>query len=152
MKKSLYVFLSSMMGMLLFLVIHRLVIFVSLLVLKNNYDQAIGVMPYYKFLALDYLTLFITLLLGAWYGIWVGIYWYGKVYEEQSHFGFVDHVANRYWPTQKGKEKFESKLTLAKKKIEENLWELEELADSIPAASAPAAVKRKIVRKRTVKK
>src|SRR6185369_1300313 len=95
-KKSLYVFMTSLLGVLLFLILHRIVVFFYLFSIAGGY---IGTsFNYIQFIALDYFTITITMLLGAWYGTWLGLYWYGKVYEEGSHMGFIHHLASNYFP------------------------------------------------------
>lgn len=71
-KKSLYIFLTAILGVLLFLILHRLIVFVYLTLVAVDYP-AFGVnFSYPQFLAFDYLTLIISLMLGAWYGVWRG--------------------------------------------------------------------------------
>jgi len=148
-KKSLYIFLTALLGVLLFLILHRLVIFFYLYLLAGGFITT--PMSYLQFLALDYLTLFITLLFGAWYGIWLGMYWFEKVYVEKSHGGFFHHVSNNYF--YRAPKNLESKLSAVKKKIEDDLWQLEDLAKvSLKAVANPEPIKRKVVRKRAPKK
>lgn len=146
-KKSLYIFLTSILGVLLFLMLHRIIVFFYLLALSTDYARYMPNLSYIEFLAIDYFTLVITLMLGAWYGIWLGLYWYEKVYEEGSHGGLVSHITEHYWP--KGRQAYglEPKIEAVKKKLEQDLWELEDLAKIAPPVY-PEPIKKRVVRKR----
>src|ERR1700722_11515309 len=128
MKKSLYIFLSSIMGALLFLILHQIIVFLYSVALSTDYADLSFGFSYMEFVAFEYLTLIFVLLAGAWYGIWLGLYWYEKVYEEGSHGGGVNHVASNYFPRSKKNFKLEAKMEAVKKDLETNLWELEDLA------------------------
>lgn len=151
-KKSFYIFLTSLLGVLLFLILHRLVIFIYLYFIATEVLTD-GVI-YYQFLALDYFTLVITLMMGAWYGIWLGLFWFNKVYEERSHGGFVAHVSEKIFfrkPKTLG-----GKMADIKDRLEEDLWKLEDLAKIAPVEvkvlTPIVPIKRKVIRKRAPKK
>ncbi len=109
-------------------------------------------MSYLQFLVVDYFTLVLVLLFGAWYGIWLGMYWFEKVYVEKSHGGFVHHVSNNYFS--RTPKNLENRISAVKQKIEKDLWQLEDLTDaSLKAVAAtPAPIKRRVVRKTAPKK
>ncbi|PIR96517.1 MAG: hypothetical protein COT92_00605 [Candidatus Doudnabacteria bacterium CG10_big_fil_rev_8_21_14_0_10_42_18] len=156
-KKSLYLFLSSLLGVLLFLVLHRIVVFFYLYISDSGLVSSGNGLGYLYFLAIDYFTLIITLMLGAWYGIWLGIYWYEKVYEEGSHNGLAAHIVENYWPKKKfSGYRLDTKIKLAQKKLEADLWELEGLTKKVSVKSStvpsPNPVKRKVVRKQAPKR
>jgi hypothetical protein len=151
-KKSLYLFLTSLLGVLLFLIIHRAAFFIYI------YMLGIGVvttgMTYEQFLAIEYFSLTICLMLGAWYGIWLGLYWFEKVYEEKSHRGFVHHLSTKYFFGSKP-EVLESRMARVKEHLEENLWQLEDLAKGAASSQLevrPRPIKRRAVRKKAPKK
>lgn len=148
-KKSLYLFLSSLLGVMLFLVLHRSIVFIYLYLLTQGY--LVTGLTYLQFLVFDYFTLTLTLLFGAWYGIWLGVYWYEKVYVEGSHPGFVAHMSGKFmYRKSKG---LESKMSHIKERLETDLWQLEDLAKtSLSQVSSPVPIKRKIVRKAAPKK
>lgn len=154
-QKSLYIFLSSLLGMLLFLIIHRLAVF-CLLMLQSSGNKLFTLnMPYLEFLAWDYFSLLLTLLGGAWYGIWVGSYWYEKVYNECSHLGLVSHISENYWPKTTSYSDVKSKISEVKKTIHAELWQLEDLNKTLSkefAARKKPEAKKKIVKRRTLKK
>ncbi len=139
-KKSLYVFMCSIMGALLFLIIHQIIAFGYLMLLYADYDKFSLGLPFISLMALDYFTLIIVLMLGAWYGIWLGLYWFGLVYEGDGH-GFVEHIVKYYWPSNKIPYSLKSKVAVVEKKLETDLNELEGLA-------AKPVVKKRIVRKK----
>jgi hypothetical protein len=135
----------------LFLILHRIVVFAYLYLLAAGYVSA-GI-DYYSFLAWDYITLIFTLILGAWYGIWLGLYWYSKVYEEQSHGGFVQHLSQKYFPAQIKPKYLSSQMSQIKARLQTDLLELEDLAkDTSTVTQKPVAIKRRVLRKRAPKK
>lgn len=163
-KKSLYYFLSALLGALMFLILHRLLVFFFLYMLAAGYIQT-G-LGYYQFLVLDYFSLIISILLGAWYGIWLGMYWYEKVYGAGGRGGFVSHLSGHIFSDQND-PKLQAKLEVIKERIEKDVWQLEDLAETaVEQAGEPATqrveiklkakpakpAKRKVVRKATVKK
>ena len=149
-KKSLYLFLIFFLGVLLFLILHRLVIFFYFYLLAGGYINP-GI-SYLQFLVVDYFTLAIVLMFGAWYGIWLGMFWFEKVYVEKSHGGFAYHVSNKYFP--RTPKNLESKISAVRQKIENDLWQLEDLTEAgIKAVVAtPKPIKRRVVRKTAPKK
>ncbi len=154
-QKSLYIFLSSLLGMLLFLIIHRLVVF-CLLILQSSGNKVFTLnMPYLEFLAWDYFSLLLTLLAGAWYGIWVGSYWYEKVYNEGSHLGLVGHITENYWPKTTSYKDIKSKISEVKKTIHTELWQLEDLNKTLnselSSRKKPLA-RKKVIKRKTLKK
>jgi hypothetical protein len=153
MKKSLYVYLSSLLGILLFLILHRLIFFAYLMLASLGFQPFVNEVSSLNFLALELFSLILTLMLGAWYGIWVGMHWYEKVYEEGSHPGLVGHLAINYWPKPRGRYNLVNKIADAQKRLEADMWHLEGLTNTIPAAiTSPEPIKRKIVRKRAPRK
>lgn len=149
-KKSLYIFLTALMGVMLFVLLDRLVVFFYLFLLTYGYTATD--MAYQQIQALDYFVLTLVMMGGAWYGIWVGLYWYSKVYEEKSHKGFVDHVATNYFPGNKPKI-IHAEMSAVKERLQSDLWQLEDLSQQEALTEMPLAeVKPKTVRKRVVKR
>ena len=148
-KKSLYIFLTALLGVLLFLMLHRIWVFFYLYLLAGNYITTS--LNYYQFLVLDYTTLLMAMVLGAWYGIWLGMYWFRKVYEEGSHGGFIQHINTRYYGA--APKKLETKMVQVRQKLENDLWQLEDLAkESLAQVKRPQAIKRAVARKRAPRK
>jgi len=151
-KKSLYLFLTALLGTMLFLVIHQVAYFIYIYMLGAG--LATSGMGYVEFLAVEYFTLTITMMLGAWYGIWLGLYWYEKVYEEKSHRGFVHHLAVNYFPGS-GRKEPEGRMAEVRERLEENLWQLEDLAKNAAVLRPqiePKPIKRRVVRKKAPRK
>jgi len=151
-KKSLYLFLTALLGTLLFLTVHQVAYFIYIYMLGTG--LATSGMSYVEFLAVEYFTLTITMMLGAWYGIWLGLYWYEKVYEEKSHRGFVHHLAVNYFPGSRSRAP-EGRIAEVRERLEENLWQLEKLAQrgaAFTPAIEPKPIKRRVVRKKAPKK
>jgi len=149
-KKSFYIFLTSLLGLLLFFILHRIVVFFYLYMLAGGYLTTD--MTYYQFLVLDYATLFVVMALGVWYGIWLGMYWFRKVYEEGSHGGFVHQIKMSYFGGRTPKT-LEKKIVAVRQRLESDLWQLEDLAkETVSIAEQPKPIKRKVVRKRAPRK
>lgn len=149
-KKSFYVFLTSLLGVLLFLILHRTVVFIYLYLVAGG--VGIESFDYLSFLLWDYFSLTIMLMLGAWYGVWLGLNWFDKVYVERSHGGLVAHLTQYCWPASRPIS-LQSKLSHVKERLEKDLWQLEDLAEV--AVSKPAAFPakiRRVVRRRAPKK
>lgn len=150
-KKSFYLFLSALLGILLFLVFDRIVVFLYLYLLEVGIVNT-G-LAYIQLAAVDYFVLTIVLMFGCWYGVWLGLCWFKAVYEEGSHNGFIDHVARNYFPSRNHKN-LESKMSAIRQRLETDLWQLEDLADEslLEVKTSPAPIKRRMVRKATPKK
>jgi len=151
-KKSLYIYLSSLMGVLLFLTLHRVVFFFLSILGAYGIEPLQSDVSSLLFMGIEYFTLILAMMLGAWYGIWVGLYWFEKVYVEGNHPGVVGHLADCCWPAPKNRYRLEAKLESAEKKLEADMWELESLAKAIPVTIAsPEPIKRRVVRKKAPK-
>ena len=149
-KKSFYLFLTSLLGVLLFLTLHRIAFFFYFYLLAAGYVR--NGLDYYQLFALEYFSLMIFLMFGIWYGIWLGLGWFSKVYEEKSHGGFVDHLATKVFSS--GRDAgLEAKLAAAKARLESDVAKVEELAEAaLEKRAASEPIKRKVVKKKTVKK
>jgi hypothetical protein len=80
------------------------------------------------------------------------MYWFRKVYEEGTHGGFVHHLNTTYFGSSEPKAVVR-KIEVVKEKLEEDLWQLEDLAkETLQMAEAPKPIKRKVVRKRAPRK
>ena len=78
-RKSFYIFLSTFLGVLLFLMLDRTAFLIAFIA-----GADITSLPV---LALEYVTSMIAIAFGAWYGIWLGLVWYTAVYEERTTQG-----------------------------------------------------------------
>ena len=149
-KKSLYIFLTALLGVLMFVLLDRIAVFFYLYLLAAVY-MATSI-NFFEFMVVDYFILTLVMMLGAWYGIWLGLYWFKKVYEEQSHGGLVEHLTTNYFP-QKSFFAGQGDMASLKKRLNTDLSQLEELAASGTAQEfQPEPIKRRIVRKRAPKK
>ncbi len=149
-KKALYLFLTALLGMLLFFILHRLAVFAYLYALAMGYISP--EINYLQLLVWDYFTLSLVLLGGGWYGVWLGLYWYQRIYEDKTHGGLADHIIRRYWPNA-GSKVFETKVAAVKQRLEKDLWQLEDLAKvNLAAQNQPEPKVRRVIRKRAPKK
>lgn len=103
-RKALYLFLSSLLGMILILMFHRAV-FVIYDILGDFYPRLFLLnQPYYYVAAADFLTMLLAMFIGGWYGIWLGLHWYKIVYEDKDKrtwfHGFLPH----HWRYKKVKD------------------------------------------------
>lgn len=148
-KKSLYVFLCSLLGMLMFLILHRLLIFAYLLLASANPGVFYYNLTYLEILALDFFTLILAIMLGSWYGIALGIKWYEAIYEKGEHAGFIDHLVKEYWPSAKNHYNLKNKVESVTKELKDDVLRLEHLAKTIkPVIRETIPIKRRIVRRR----
>ncbi|QQS23219.1 hypothetical protein IPM19_01485 [bacterium] len=94
-RKALYVFLTTLLGVLIFLMFHRAV-FVIYDILASFYPNspAFDIAPNILF-GIDFYTMLLAVVLGGWYGVWLGLDWYKMIYEERGvtrwFHGFLPH-------------------------------------------------------------
>lgn len=87
-RKSFYIFLAMVLGVLLFLMVQRAIFIAAYLFgadIASLSAQAISV-----------LTTAIAVAFGAWYGVWLGLIWYAAVYEERSTESISGYVYRRF--------------------------------------------------------
>src|ERR1700750_2884137 len=80
--KAFYLLLCGLMGALLFVVIERSLALISYLLLSVHPNWSFG-MSYVTLQAINILLLVVAVFFGLWYGIWLGLHWYGWVYEQR---------------------------------------------------------------------
>lgn len=95
--KALYVFLCSLMGMVLFAMLHRALAVIYYILLNSDFDQFSLGLTEGSLQALDFLTLLMALFLGGWYGTALGIHWYRLVYEGPFAPGLFHAVIPHHW-------------------------------------------------------
>ena len=79
-KKSLYLLLCAILGMILFVIVQQAALLL-LTILMMNQLSAIDLAPAQSAM-FDSLTYLLAMFFGAWYGIWLGLHWYEIVYEQ----------------------------------------------------------------------
>jgi len=141
-KKSLYIFLTSLLGALLFLILHRIVAFAYFVLLYFNYGTFGLGLSINDILAFDYVSLIMALLLGGWYGVWLGLYWFDAVYGNSGQ-GFLGHVAKTLWPRTQSNYNLREKIAVVETKLEHDLDQLESLVETQPIMAKKRVVKRK---------
>lgn len=133
----------------MFFILHRIATFIYLYLLASGILNAR--MSYLDFLVLDFFSLTIILVMGLWYGIWLGMYWFERVYVEKSHGGFVRHISGKIFPRKI--ENMENKISHIKERLEQDMWQLEDLVEKkLEVGVKTVPVKRKVVRKTPPKK
>jgi hypothetical protein len=148
-KRSVYIFLCSLLGVMLFLVIHRIIMLWYLLMVDYGVFSWNESDSYIKFLAVDYITLALVMLAGSWYGIWVGNYWYDQVYEFGFWKGSFRHVKNKYFSNKYNREELKHRVEIVRQALEEDLSSAESLVSEIPREILkPEPVKRRIIRRK----
>ena len=93
MKKSFYIFLSALLGVMLFILLQRSLFLLAFLLGVNVLSP--------EFAEIDYGSFILSMFLGLWYGIWVGLYWFNLVYEEQAVPGMFRSMWGRFRPGQR---------------------------------------------------
>lgn len=128
-KKSFYIFLCAMLGMMLFVLLQRSLLLLGFLFGFNVLAPAIQ--------QLDYVSFLLFLFSGLWYGIWLGLHWYGAVYERREVRGFI-HSLFGHRPLLRGSDR------------SSRTWNVEDLLrdseDSAPAEPTLSVFKEKIIR------
>lgn len=110
--KALYLFLCAILGMILFVMLHRAIFVLYDILVAFNYTFAFGLSSS-AILIIDFLTLLLALFLGGWYGTMLGIEWYAMVYGPNSEVkpglfhGFLPHN----WRGKKGIRKQVGKIS-----------------------------------------
>ncbi len=149
-KKSIYLFLTAMLGMVLFMSLHRLAMF-FLAFAFELYGSVPFFGSFFNFLAFDYFSLTIVLLAGIWYGIWLGEYWYNLVYIERGGAGAFSRLVSSVRVSKSADIK--SRLAQVAGRLENDLAALEHLSARIEdRVHKPKPIKRRVVRKTSVKK
>lgn len=148
-KHSLYLFLSALLGFFLFFLLHRIVIFLSLVIMVGLGGNSYFGLSLRQFLFFDYVSLLIVLCLGVWYGIWIGSYWYEKIYIQKVHAGAIGHLASVCWP-QRNNQELKAKIDSVATHLKKDLWQLEDLEKSLSKNTmvAPKPIKRRMVRRK----
>lgn len=147
-KRSLYLFLSALLGIFLFFLLHRIVFFLSLVIIIGLGNSSYFGLSFRQFLMVDYISLFTALCLGAWYGLWVGNYWYEKIYIQKVHAGVVSHLAAVCWPRRKHQE-LKAKIESVASHLKEDAWQLEDLEKSLSKnIVSPKPIKRRVVKRK----
>lgn len=152
-KKTIYLFLSLLLGMFVFFILHRLVIFFIMWFLLSSGEAFVVASRYRNFLVWDYGTLFLSLIVGSWYGLWVGGYWYEKVYEIGLHGGVLGHLAvslNRFTHRQSS---LRNKVEKISQELKEESWQLDDLAKMVSKTNlSTKPVRKRVTTKRVASK
>jgi hypothetical protein len=159
--KAMYVALCSFLGVLLFVVLQRSLALIYYYALNSNFGAFSLGLSSYDLQVVDYLTLIAAVLLGLWYGVWLGLHWYDMVYVgKPSAAGFkTDRVAD---PLPKAAFKpvkvSSSTSMLSKKSLSEDSspapWEMEDLMreEVVAPARAKEVKVKKVARKVPLKR
>lgn len=78
--KSLYLFLCSILGMILFAMLHRALFVIYGILLEVDFASYSLGLTENVILMIDFLSMLIALFFGGWYGVLLGIDWYSIVY------------------------------------------------------------------------
>jgi hypothetical protein len=91
-KKSLYIFLCSVLGVLLFVTLQHSLLFVYISLSVLGWVPGASLAQLVAYNTLGWLA---SLFLGGWYGVWLGLHWFDVVYVRGEHKGLVHHIHNR---------------------------------------------------------
>jgi hypothetical protein len=151
-KKSAYIFLCSILGVLLFLVLDRIVVFWYIILAAYGVFGNVGFSSV-QFVATDYIIMLLAMLCGSWYGIWIGSYWYELVYERGSWRNAFFQAKEHLMPRKKKDADIKHKVEAVTRQLEQSLAQAEKLVERIPQQILkPAPIKRTITRKKPVKR
>lgn len=147
-KKSVYVFLCSLMGVLLFLILDRIAVLSYLILVMYGVFHWSGNYSYIEFVAIDYIVVFFAMFCGSWYGIWLGTYWYQQVYELGAIKGAFGHLRHRLFPAKPGYGDLKTRVEELKQELSEDLSEAQVLVRQMPKEILnPEPLKRRAPRK-----
>ncbi len=147
-KKALYLFLCAVLGIIMFSFIQQSfwIIYVDL--------AAAGYLPQLNALnPLPLVTLLAAFLLGMWYGIWLGLYWYEIVYERGGARWFYAFSGRGKKTAPASAERLPWEKPGTSSRADSSRWRLDDLLNDTsklvpepepevdrPAASSPAPV------------
>ncbi len=155
--KAFYLYLCSILGMILFAMLHRAVFVLYDLLLVMDYDTYAFGMTSRNIMTLDFTTMLIALFLGGWYGVALGIEWYAMVYGPNAEkpaglfHGFVPH----HWRKTKTNSQKISTSTENAVHVpvaESKSWSFDDLIKTAPATVTSVPKKRATARKTTTRK
>jgi len=147
-KKSVYIFLCSLLGVLLFLVLQRIVVLCYLILVSYGaFHLTSG--GYLEFMAIDDITLLLAMLCGSWYGIWLGNYWYELVYEKGQWRGSLHHARNYLFPPKPAYQDFKARVEEVKHQLAEDLSQAEDLVREMPKEILKPVPIRRVARKKS---
>jgi hypothetical protein len=171
-RKALYLFLTSLLGIILFLMLHR-----SLFVIYDVMGSFFPGNPIFSadtrtVFTFDFISMLVAMFIGGWYGIWLGLDWYKMIYEEREgrewFHGFLPHNWRGYHARRQHKAVHKPEAsprqmnaqgpTALSRRIEsfasfraaprDNAWSF----DDVEAPSSVAKPKRKVATKKRVAK
>ncbi len=95
--KAFYIFLCSIMGMVLFVIFHRAIIVIYYILLDYNFGSYAMGLSMSDVQMIDFFTGAIAMFIGGWYGVWLGLHWYGLVYEGEHEAGLLHGFLPHHW-------------------------------------------------------
>ncbi len=161
-KKSVYIFMCSVMGVLLFVILHRLIVLAYLTLLAYGVFHWTSSYSYFTFVAVDYITLLLAMFCGSWYGIWLGEYWYEKIYETGEWRGVTRHLHHKLFPQRPTSNELKARVEVVKLELAEDLSRIQQSIEDMPreilmetpikrrAVKRKPAVKRKTTKTKTL--
>ena len=137
-KRILYISLTVVLGILLFLVIQQSLALLYYILISFDYARyGFGFSPItFRFIYLG--ATLASVLVGGLYGVWLGRYWFALVYEQRDGRGFMPPLRNSSFPTQQVTPKVKVQ-TAARKEISE-AWDLDDLLAPKQATTSIASV------------
>lgn len=83
-RKSLYIFLTAILGIVLFLTLQRALTLLYFVIVSYNYAGINTELTFLQYEAINFVTLLLAIFFGGWYGVWLGLHWYEIVYEKNA--------------------------------------------------------------------
>jgi hypothetical protein len=151
--KHVYIFFCALLGILLLVIVQRIIIMLATLFLIGDPVSVVSDSAWAWYAAIDYLTLWIAVLGGIWYGLWIGEYWYKIVYEEGRYLGVFHHILHSHGDTNPKLTNIQNEIAHIQHSMVEEAWHLEDLSRNIEqVVPAKAPVRKKVVRRSPAKK
>ena len=95
--KALYVFLTSLLGMMLLVMLHRSLFVIYDLLGIFFPNVFIFQATAYTVQTVDFISLLSVMFIGGWYGVWLGLHWFDIVYEHNSHNKIFHALVPHNW-------------------------------------------------------
>jgi hypothetical protein len=148
--KALYLYLCSILGMIMLAMLHRAVFVLYDLLLMMDYETYSFGMTERTVLTMDFTTMLVALFLGGWYGIALGLEWYSMVYgpNADEKVGWFHGFKPHHWRGSKSERK---SVTLKDSSPVHNRdWSFDDLINAEPDKKRTAG--RKTARKTVARK
>jgi hypothetical protein len=132
-RKSLYIFLCSLLGIMLFVMLQKAALLLLTLFLGSQTGTLVSTFGNIDIAIFDTVSYILALFFGGWYGVWLGLHWYGIVYES-GRGGITRALFNhaKDLSSLSGSRPSKPVVTQSRKETSESKWQFEDLVAARP--------------------